>query len=308
MAAKTYQLNIERSDGNIEKVSFTIPEFIGTYNIKFVLSDGEEIDAGNITVDDTEHTYNLKLTLSDGSTITAGTIVTPVGVPSPKPTFESASWTKIAKISEAGVASEYFAVGDEKTIRLSTGEEITVVILGFNHDDLSDGSGKAGITIGMKNLISTTYPMNSTDTNEGGWDESELRTSTISTLFSQLPSELQSVIKQVNKKATAGGASKSITTSADKLWLLARVEVDGTTNEGDSDEGKQYEYWKTVKDGTVTTDRVKYLSNGSGDSYAWWFRSPFVNLSNSFYIVNRQGFLASRFASLSAGVSFCFCV
>lgn len=308
MAAKTYQLNIERSDGNIEKVSFTIPEFIGTYNIKFVLSDGEEIDAGNITVDDTEHTYNLKLTLSDGSTITAGTIVTPVGVPSPKPTFESASWAEIAELSNNGLASVYFAVGDEKTIRLSTGEEITVVILEFNHDDLSDGSGKAGITIGMKNLLSMSYRMNATATNNGGWYDSEMRDSTMATLFSQLPSELKRVIRLVNKKTMVGSMNTNITTSSDKLWLLSEVEIDGTTMAGYADEGEQYEYWKTVKDGTVATDRIKYLSNGSSVAAHWWLRSPVKNLTNSFQIFSSKGNLTGVTANLKTAVSFGFCV
>ena len=81
MSAKTYKLNITKSDGSSESISFTIPSYIGTYNIKFILSDGQEIDAGNITVDGTEHSYDLKLTLSDGSSINAGTIVTPIVIP-----------------------------------------------------------------------------------------------------------------------------------------------------------------------------------------------------------------------------------
>jgi hypothetical protein len=194
--------------------------------------------------------------------------------------FEKASWSDIAALSESGSADKYFSVGDEKTISLTTGEQVTLVILDFNHDDLTSG-GKAGMTIGMKNLLATTYRMNETATNEGGWDESEMRTSTMATLLSQLPSDLQGVIKQVNKKATAGGASTSITTSADKLWLLAEVEVDGTTSAGYADEGEQYEYWKTVKDGTVAADRIKYLSNGSGSAYYWWLRSPSVRQAAS---------------------------
>lgn len=80
MATKSYQLNIAKSDGTNETVSFVIPDTLGTYKLKFTLSDGQEIDAGNITVDDVEHSYELKLTLSDGRTINAGTIVTPAGI------------------------------------------------------------------------------------------------------------------------------------------------------------------------------------------------------------------------------------
>lgn len=221
--------------------------------------------------------------------------------------FEKASWSDIAALSESGSADKYFSVGDEKTISLTTGEQVTLVILGFDHDDLT-GGGKAGISIGMKNLLATKYRMNATATNEGGWDESEMRTSTMATLLSQLPSDLQGVIKQVNKKATAGGASTSITTSADKLWLLAEVEVDGTTSAGYADEGEQYEYWKTVKDGTVAADRIKYLSNGSGSANGWWLRSPNVSDTTYFRAFNSTGYVTNSDASGTRGVSFGFCV
>ena len=177
--------------------------------------------------------------------------------------FEKASWADIAAISESGRAAAYFGVGEEKTIELTTGEKVTLVILGFNHDDLT-GGGKAGMTIGMKNLLATRYAMNSSSTNAGGWDQSKMRTETMQTLLAQLPSDLRNSIKQVNKKATAGNASTTITTSSDKLFLFSEVEIDGTTTAGYADEGEQYEYWKTIKDGTVTADRIKYLSNGGG--------------------------------------------
>lgn len=221
--------------------------------------------------------------------------------------FATANWAAIAKISEDGLAENYFSVGDEKTIELTTGEQVTLVILGFNHDDLTSG-GKAGITIGMKNLLATTYRMNATATNEGGWDESEMRTSTMATLLSQLPSDLQSVIKQVNKKATAGNQSEIITTSADKLWLFAEVEIDGTTTAGYADEGEQYEYWKTVKDGTVADDRKKYLSNGSGSAKGWWLRSPSVSSNYIFRCIYSSGSVTGISANNAYGVCFGFCI
>ena len=221
--------------------------------------------------------------------------------------FEKASWADIAAISESGRAAAYFSVGEEKTIELTTGEKVTLVILGFNHDDLT-GGGKAGMTIGMKNLLATQYRMNPTLTNEGGWGESEMRTSTMATLLSQLPSDLQSVIKQVNKKEVTKDAGEGFTTSADKLWLLAEVEVDGTTSARYAKEGKQYEYWKTVKDATVTANKIKYLSNGSGSADGWWLRSPNVSYSNAFYFIESSGFVGNDVAIGTHGVSFCFCV
>lgn len=302
MASKTYQLNIAKSDGTNETVSFAIPDTAGTYTVKFTLSDGQEIDAGNITIDDAEHSYDLKLTLSDGSTINAGTIITPIAVSN----FVKLSWAEIAEISEAGNAMDYFAVGDEKTIELSTGEQITLVILGFNHDDLSDGSGKAGITIGMKNLLKKNYRMNAGGTNTGGWEGSEMRTSTMATLFSQLPPDLQSVIKQVNKKATQGNKSSMMITSSDKLFLFSEVEIDGTTSAPYKNEGTQYEYWKTVKDGTVAADRI--LSNSSGTRYLYWLRSPYIDGSYYFQSIDAAGNISHSRVGYTYGVCFNFCV
>lgn len=220
--------------------------------------------------------------------------------------FATDSWETISAACKDGSYKTVYQVGDTKDIELSTGETITVAIMGFDHDDLSDGSGKAPITVAMENLLATTYPMNSSQTNVGGWDESKMRTSTMATLLSQLPSDLQGVIKQVNKKATAGGASTGITTSADKLWLLAEVEVDGTTTAGYADEGEQYEYWKTVKDGTVPADRIKYLSNGSGSASIWWLRSTYeAAYFRSFFV---SGNVTDCLANGAYGVCFCFCV
>ena len=227
----------------------------------------------------------------------------------PPADLDDADWATIALLSQNGTISDYYNVGDEKTITLSTGEQVTLVIMGFNHDDLSDGSGKAGVTFGMKNLLAAEYSMNATNTNAGGWNDSEMRTSTMQTLLSQLPSDLRTMIKSVNKKATSGNASTAITTSSDKLFLFAYVEIDGTTTAGYADEGEQYEYWQTVKDGTVKADRVKYLSNGSGSANSWWLRSPNVSSSLYFWGISVTGYFnGSSAASLTYGMSFGFCV
>lgn len=222
-------------------------------------------------------------------------------------TFATAAWDDISYISVSGNAQKYFNVGDEKTIELTTGEEITLVILGFNHDALTSG-GEAGMTIGMKNLLATKYNMNSS-TNTGGWERSEMRTETMQTLLSQLPSDLQAVIKNVDKKATDGDGSTTIITSSDKLFLFSRVEIDGTTEAVYADEGKQYEYWKTVKDGTVDADRIKYLSNGGGRATGWWLRSSEVGSPTSFqYFLSTGGRSDGIGAYYLVGVSFGFCV
>ena len=86
------------------------------------------------------------------------------------PDFADASWGEINKYSQKGLAASLWKVGDEKKIALTSGETITMVILGFDHDNLT-GGGKAGITLGMKNALATAYVMNDSSTNAGGWND-----------------------------------------------------------------------------------------------------------------------------------------
>ena len=222
-----------------------------------------------------------------------------------KPALADCSWGQIKAISESGNAAAAFKVGDEKTITLSTGEEVTLVILGFNHDDVTSG-GKAGITFGMKNLLATKYPMNSSSDNTGGWDKSVMRTSTMATLLGQLPADLQAAIKAVNKKASAGAQSTSITTSSDKLFLLAEIEVFGSKSYSVTGEGTQYAYYRDIAN--TASARIKKLSNGSGSANNWWLRSPYVSNSTYFCGVNTSGIADNYNASNSNGVAFGFCV
>lgn len=262
------------------------------------------LDVGEIGFDST----NKKTKIGDGVTpwIDLDWFATET-----KPSFANNTWAQIAAFAESGKAADVYNVGDEKQIELSTGETITLVILGFNHDDKTDG-GKAGITIGMKNCLETKYPHNTSNTNVGGWNDSAMRKSTMRTLLSQLPSDLQSAIKTVNKKATSGGGASNIVVSSDKLFLFSAIEITGDTiapasSDGYKDEGAQYEYWRTVKDGTQAADRIK-TTGDDGVATAWWLRSPFVGNTTSFIGVYSTGTVISYSASYSYGVSFGFCV
>ena len=232
--------------------------------------------------------------------------------------LDSLSWAEIAEIAKAGRAACVFNIGDEKTITLSTGEKITLVILGFFHDTYYDSEYDEDtsytITFGMKNCLATRYQMNASNTNVGGWESSKMRTSVMPTLLSQLPADLQSVIKSVYKKTSAGNKSTTITTTNDKLFLLSEVEVNGTTATTYADEGEQYAYFKRnggyVQYGNdgYYPNGIKALSNGDGDSYYWWLRSPGVTGSYGFRCVPYVGGVYISNASISYGVSFGFCV
>ena len=221
------------------------------------------------------------------------------------PTFATATWAQIEAISKSGKAASAFKVGDEKTITLTTGEEVTLVILDFNHDNLTAG-GKAGITLGMKNLLATKYPMNSSNTNAGGWTSSAMRTSTMQTLLGQLPDEVKAVIKPVNKLTSAGEQSTTINTTSDSLFLLSEIEVFETRSYSVAGEGTQYAYYRDIAN--TAAKRIKKLSNGTGSANSWRLRSPSASNSTYFCSVDGNGYADYLGASISNGVAFGFCV
>ncbi len=215
------------------------------------------------------------------------------------PALSSCTWTQIAAISNAGVANDAWNIGDTKTFTVNS-VSYTAVIIDFDHDILtSDTSKKAGITFQMQNCLATTYPMNSTDTNSGGWTSSVMRSTTMATLLSQLETTLKDSLKFVNKLTSAGSQSATINTTSDKLFLLAEVEIFGAITYAKAGEGSQYAYY------AAGNSKVKTV-NGSA-SY-WWERSPRGSNSTAFCLVNSYGTADFPNAGDSSGVAFGFCI
>ena len=200
------------------------------------------------------------------------------------------------------------SIGDQVTLALN-GTNYTFDVIGFNHDTLTNASaygantatGKAGITFQMHNLFATTYGMNDFyNTSNGGWKDSVMRTSIMATMKGYLPVAWQTAIKPVNKVSSTGGGSSSGTeTVSDSCFLLAEIEVFGSTTYSVSGEGTQYTYYK------AGNSKVK---NKGGSANDWWMRSPSSGSSSKFCFVDIVGAGASSFASDAYGVAFGFCV
>ena len=212
-------------------------------------------------------------------------------------TLESLDWSVVSAVSESGLARNLWNVGDTKTVSVN-GVNYTARIIGFDHDTKTAG-GKAGITFQLVDCLDTKYPMNSTNTNAGGWKNSAMRTSTMATLLGQLPTALKNAIKAVNKVSSVGNNSSGLETTSDKLFLLSEIEIFGTTKYSFAGEGTQYEYYAA---GNST------VKNVSGSANSWWERSPLSGDTTGFCRVGGDGDAYSGSASASRGVSFGFCV
>ena len=205
---------------------------------------------------------------------------------------QKAAATDIAKNGTSSVvyakAKAAMDAGTTWSVKLTNGHSMTYRIIGINHDDLADGSGKAGLTFEATNGPVDTYRVNATNTNIGGWEKSELRGRLNSgDLWALLPSELQSKVQPVTKMTDSQGGGKAGTPSAttDKVFLLSTTEVYGDL---DSD-GTQYEYYQSKG---VST------SNYSGASgYNRWTRSVYVGNSTQFRIAGGSGNCVPDWAS-----------
>ena len=214
------------------------------------------------------------------------------------------TWDEINMVCQVGLATTYFSIGDTKDIVIN-GETITVCIYGFNHDNKTDGSGKASITFGMKDLMSTTRVMNTTRTNAGGWTSANLRAWMSEALLGQLPSDLQAILKTVNKLTSAGINSATINTTADKVFLFSEIECFGVLKYSFAGEGGKYPIF------TDDSSRLKKLSNGVGALVHWWNRGPAITYAGCFNGV--YGTLGWSKVTLysdvaGVGVAFGFCV
>ena len=214
-------------------------------------------------------------------------------------TLEQTSWAKISKVSVLGIADRFWSVGDTKNITVN-GETLTMEIVGFNHDNLT-GGGKAGITFGTKHLMRDARRMNPSDTNQGGWTGSEMCSWLTSTCYNGLPSELRSVIREVDKKTSAGGGSSTIKTDSMKIFLFSEKEV-GLSGYSVAGEGENYARF------TSNSVRTKKMSNGSGSANWWWLRSPRKGIDSLFCSVDSDGKAIHSSANVSNGVCFGFCV
>ena len=198
---------------------------------------------------------------------------------------QKAAATDIAKngTSSAVYAKAMAAMeaGTKFSAKLTNGKTLEYRIVGINHDDLADGSGKAGLTFEATNSALGYQKMNATNTNAGGWEKSELR-GRLNTgdLWSLLPSELQSKVKAVTKMTDnqGGGKAGTPTATTDKVFLLSATEVWGDMQS----DGTQYEYYKS---NGVTTSNYSGASSG----IYHWTRSVPPSYSASFRYVRNSG-------------------
>ena len=149
----------------------------------------------------------------------------------------------------------------------------------------------------FKDELATGVRMNSSNTNAGGWGESEMYKTTMPALVEALPTWLKGLLLEFSVLASAGSQSATINTvTGNKLALRSEIEIFGTITYSKAGEGSQIEYYKT------SANRIKKRGH-SGSANYWWERSPYGSNSDRFCIVGSDGSANINNARDASGVA-----
>lgn len=235
-------------------------------------------------------------------------------------------------------------VSQVKSLTLADGEETAVRIIGFDHDNRTDG-GKAGITFAFTDAVTRMAMADDagfTDLAEdgvgiyGGWQASDARAWLNGAFESMLPADLRAVIVPVDKRASSvdleslesdaqgsavAAASSCVSTSSDKLWLLAYSEITPAVRDTEDMTDEQLQWVDVLNDEGVVYQRFREagvapevknncLAMRYGDeACSWWLRSV---ESYSYLSVSRDGTLDEMqdlaLAIEQLGIVPCFCI
>lgn len=276
-------------------------------------SDALVDDSGNVTppVDLTAHktlingtAYTVKsgkcmvngtvYNILKGRTLIGGTGYDITFKPSYDPVFANNTWEQIIAACHNNEVPETWKVADQKPMTIN-GVDYLIDIIGKNHDDYSDGSGKAPLTFQLHDCYKLKKAMHNTTTNSKGWSRCDMRETNLPIILKQMPTEVQSGIREVNKLTSE---SRTIVTTADKLFLLSEIEIFGSDTNSGKGEGMQYDYYK------AGNSKVK---NYIDSAIEWWERSPYNDNTRFYCCVNYKGASISRAANAVSGVPFAFC-
>lgn len=194
------------------------------------------------------------------------------------------TWKDINDACSLGLHTSFWEIGDIKNDPNGSNGIVDFTIVGFDLDDISDGSGKAAIT----------FRTNQSLPNKSYWKYNSYSVSYVdstprSTIRNgnYLPTEVQSYVLTI-KKISNGFGHWDIPTEefSDKCFLFSLYELTGSSHPEDSN--FIYPYF------TTTANRIVYL-NGSAVPY---FTRTCFGKSNgtssgpvtwNYYIINENG-------------------
>lgn len=296
---------------------FTVTE-TGTYTVE--ATKNEQTVSGTVNV--VSGTTSYSLTLSFVSS-----------------TLNNNDWATIKAVSDKGEGANYWSIGDRKAVTLNgtvgalslSNLTTYAFIIGFNHNSAVEGANRIHFQLAKTALSGGTdvalcdsyydntgggFRMNTSNTNSGGWNASNMRknicgtslSSYSGTILAVIPAALRAVLKSVTKYTDNTGnssAASAVTATTDYFFLLSEYEVFGTISRGNTYEASkqaQYSYY------SAGNSKVKYNHSATSTAVSWWLRSPYTSNSRSFVGVYAGGTVTGINAHYSRGFAPGFCV
>lgn len=209
--------------------------------------------------------------------------------------LDSIPWSLINDIGLAGSADKFFALGATKTDHMKNGFNAVYQIIGFNHDELADGSGKAPISWDMKALYKDEIYMTNND-KPSNWEISYVRSFLNDVFFNDMSDELRSIVKHVIKYSS--NIDCKIIKTIDRVWLKSEKELYGRCFNSCEGEGMWYSFYHAE-------DVPYFKCNIKGEKTWQWLRSVFAFRTATFYATNANGssinIVSSHYCSISPG-------
>ncbi len=210
-----------------------------------------------------------------------------------KEVFSENRWKDIILACQTKQVPSTWNVGDSCSMTINN-RTYQIDIIGKNHDDYADGSGKAPLTFQMHTTYATQYKMNSEGSNSCGWVGCLVRTTgAFKAMKTKMPAEVVAAMKAVTKKTAASGSNSAISTTEDTMFLLSEIEVQGTRTHSFAGEGTQYAYYATA------ANRKK--------NRPWYLRSPRANQASCFCRTGWDGEADWSVASNTDGIAAAWC-
>lgn len=226
-------------------------------------------------------------------------------------------WDEIAALTESGQANK-FTIGDTKEFSIGN-YNFVAKIIGINHDDLSDGSGKAGLTFITTPNLSTfgqhggSSPMHTSTGTTYTWAESTVRkgyhNETSSTyILQKLDATMKNALKRVNKKYYDFNTD-TIKISQDLIWVesLSELGFDSSYDEGDC--YPVYTNGKSLDSSDANLIRQEQFASYASDAI-WWTRCKYQSGSSTdvWYAIDKTGKPILVKPTGSAIPFGCFCI
>ncbi len=215
----------------------------------------------------------------------------------PLKNLDSIPWNMIDEISHAGKARTFFVLGATKRDYMKNGFVAEYQIMGFDHDDLADGSGKAPISWDMVSLYKDEIPMK-LNGKESCWDKSDGRKFLNGEFFDNMSDELRAIVKPVWK--LTANENNEIIKSKDRVWLKSEKELYGRSFYSNNSEGHWYSLF-------AQNNFPYFKFNGENERDWQWLRSVDAVDSHKFCYVNISGDARNVCSGYFYGVAPCFC-